>query len=57
MISQQSELAACRFRLPQAGHRKQRFARLDESNTLFKKSVGEKQAAVLQVWLEPWAIG
>lgn len=54
---QHREPAALRVRLPQAGHRKQRFAGLDEADAFFKKSVGENQAAVLQVRLESGQLG
>ena len=54
---QHGEPAARRVRLPQAGHRKQRFAGLDEADAFFKKSVGEDHAAVLQVRLERGQLG
>ena len=54
---QHGELAAISIRLPQAGHRKQRFAGLDEADAFLKKSVGENQAAVLQVRLERGQLG
>ena len=54
---QHGELTALRVRLPQAGHRKQRFAGLDEADAFFKKSVGEDHAAVLQVRLERGQLG
>ena len=54
---QQGEFAGLRVRLPQAGHRKQRFAGLDEADAFLKKSVGENQAAVLQVRLEGGQLG
>ena len=54
---QHGEPAARRVRLPQAGHRKQRFTGLDEADAFFKKSVGENQAAVLQVRLERGQLG
>jgi len=54
---QHREPAARRVRLAQAGHRKQRSAGLDEADAFFKKSVGENQAAVLQVRLERGQLG
>jgi len=54
---QQGELAALRVWLPQAGNRKQRFARLDEADAFFKNPVGENQTAVLQVRLECGQLG
>ena len=54
---QHGELAAISIRLPQAGHRKQRFAGLDEADAFFKKSVGDNQAVVLHVRLKREQLG
>ena len=48
---------ARRVRLPQASHCKQHFAGLNETDAFFIKTIGENQAAVMQVRLERGQMG